>query len=144
MSRLQHAVSMRCLVVTQHSLEPNLDDEWADKMVVVDAKDMPERLKHFLDHPKEREAWIERAYQHSKKNYQLEDWLRKNTFLKHYMRGEKGGALPSYFCKCAGCANRSVACSAHLCGLLCMLCATDLAAMWQNLLGSRALAMMQS
>lgn len=85
MSRLQHAISMRCLVVSQRSLEPDLDAEWGDKLVITDDKDIPKQLKYYLDHPQEREARVEKAYRHSKENYRLEDWLRKSTFLKHYM-----------------------------------------------------------
>ena len=94
MSRLQHAISMRCLVVSQRSLEPDLDAEWGDKLVITDDKDIPKQLKYYLDHPKEREARVEKAYRHSKENYRLEDWLRKSTFLKHYMN-KGAGTHPS-------------------------------------------------
>ncbi len=90
MSRLQHAISMRCLVVSQRSLEPDLDAEWGDKLVITDDKDIPKQLKYYLDHPKEREARVEKAYRHSKENYRLKDWLRKSTFLKHYMNKGAG------------------------------------------------------
>lgn len=90
MSRLQHAISLRCLVVTQRSLEPDLDAEWADKVVIADDKDIPRQLKYFLDHPKEREARIEKAYRHSKEHYNLKNWLQDSTFLGQYMRGGKG------------------------------------------------------
>ena len=33
---------------------------------------------------------MEKAYQHAKENYRLEDWLRNSTFLKHYMRDGTG------------------------------------------------------
>ena len=95
MSRLQHAISLRCLVVSQRSLEPELDAEWGDKVVMADDKDIPRQLKYFLDHPKEREARVEKAYRHSKENYRLEDWLRKSTFLSHYMRGGQGRLISS-------------------------------------------------
>lgn len=94
MSRLQHAISLRCLVVSQRSLEPDLDAEWGDKLVIADDEDIPRQLKHYLDHPREREARVEKAYRHSKENYRLEDWLRKSTFLKHYM-GTEAGMHPS-------------------------------------------------
>jgi len=90
MSRLQHAISLRCLVVSQRSLEPDLDAEWGDKVVIADDKDIPGQLKYFLDHPKEREARVEKAYRHSREKYRLEDWLRQSTFLSHYMHGGQG------------------------------------------------------
>ncbi len=95
MSRLQHAISLRCLVVSQRSLEPELDAEWGDKVVIADDKDIPRQLKYFLDHPKEREARVEKAYRHSKENYRLEDWLRQSTFLSHYMHGGQGRLISS-------------------------------------------------
>ena len=39
---------------------------------------------------RELEARVERAYQHAKEDYRLEDWLRNSTFLVHYMREETG------------------------------------------------------
>lgn len=95
MSRLQHAISLRCLVVTQRSVEPDLDAEWADKVVIADDKDIPQQLKYFLNHPKEREARIEKAYRHSREHYNLENWLQDSTFLGQYMRGRKGKWPPS-------------------------------------------------
>ena len=97
---MQHAISLRCLVVSQRSLEPELDAEWGDKVVIADDKDIPRQLKYFLEHPNEREARVEKAYRHSKEIYRLEDWLRKSTFLSHYMRGGQGRLISSFLpCK---------------------------------------------
>ena len=52
MSRIQHAISMRCLVVSQRSVEPELDAEWGDGLVIADDQDIPEQLRHFLEHPR--------------------------------------------------------------------------------------------
>ena len=38
---------------------------------------------------------MDKAYQHAKENYRLEDWLRNSTFLVHYMR-EETGKLTTY------------------------------------------------
>jgi spore maturation protein CgeB len=66
-----------------------LDAEWADKVVIADDKDIPRQLKYFLDHPKEREARIEKAYRHSKEHYDMKSWLQNSTFLGQYMHGGK-------------------------------------------------------
>ena len=52
MSRIQHAISMRCLVVSQRSVEPELDAEWGDSLVIAEDQDIPEQLRHFLEHPR--------------------------------------------------------------------------------------------
>ena len=52
MSRIQHAISMRCLVVSQRSVEPELDAEWGDSIVIADDQDIPKQLRHFLEHPR--------------------------------------------------------------------------------------------
>ena len=52
MSRIQHAISARCLVVSQSSLEPELDAEWGKSIVIADDQDIPEQLRHFLEHPR--------------------------------------------------------------------------------------------
>ncbi len=52
MSRIQHAISMRCLVVSQRSVEPELDAEWGGSIVIADDQDIPGQLRHFLEHPR--------------------------------------------------------------------------------------------
>ena len=52
MSRIQHAISARCLVVSQRSVEPELDAEWGDSLVIADDQDIPQQLRHFLEHPR--------------------------------------------------------------------------------------------
>ena len=52
MSRIQHAISLRCLVVSQRSVEPELDAEWGGSIVIADDQDIPQQLRHFLEHPR--------------------------------------------------------------------------------------------
>ena len=56
MSRIQHAISMRCLVVSQRSVEPVLDAEWGDSIVIAEDEDIPEQLRHFLERPRFRHS----------------------------------------------------------------------------------------
>ena len=52
MSRIQHAISLRCLVVSQRSVEPELDAEWGESIVIADDQDIPKQLGHFQEHPR--------------------------------------------------------------------------------------------